>query len=485
MNLHFLLIFISTDQFYVRNLSSASDQSDKLIQIENRLVKKFDYVYLMPFLCALNLIQSFDKTALNFSAVLGIKQDASLSDTEFAWLGSIFYIGYLCFQGPSAYLIQKLPIHQYLGILIVIWGIVLGFTAMGKNFAQLLAFRFFLGVFEAGVFPCTVMLISRFYRRQEQAARIGFIYVFAGIAMSTGGILTFGIGHMNGVMGLKSWQWVMIILGCITVVFGATCFFFMISDPVCIATTPNEFIVIESRSNDNYVFVTQKIKLEHILEALTEWRYYCYMFFSFLVSLQSGALGVFSSIITKGFGFSDLNAILLSMPSGFVNSCCIFIALLSQQRLKNSALHYSACASLFISALGLVLLLVIPLPQAKLAGLYLCYASVVAVIMITASVTNNVSGYTKKIFYNISIVIFATLGSFTGPHLMREDQKPLYIGGLVTYIVADLLSIVLLLVARRDMFKKNKTRLLHQLQKDDDEQLDMTDKQDESFIYRL
>lgn len=30
--------------------------------------------------------------------MLGIKEEASLNDTQFGWLGSIFFIGYLIFQ---------------------------------------------------------------------------------------------------------------------------------------------------------------------------------------------------------------------------------------------------------------------------------------------------------------------------------------------------------------------------------------------------
>lgn len=30
--------------------------------------------------------------------MLGIKEETSLTDTQFGWLGSIFFIGYLIFQ---------------------------------------------------------------------------------------------------------------------------------------------------------------------------------------------------------------------------------------------------------------------------------------------------------------------------------------------------------------------------------------------------
>ena len=102
---------------------------------------------------------------------------------------------------------QKLPLNKYLGCLIVVWGTILGFTSVSKNFSHLLVFRFFLGLFEAAVFPCCLMIMNRLYRKGEQSARIGIYYIAGGLSMSLGGLLCYGIGHMNGLANLRSWQW--------------------------------------------------------------------------------------------------------------------------------------------------------------------------------------------------------------------------------------------------------------------------------------
>ncbi|GAA5812202.1 hypothetical protein MFLAVUS_005652 [Mucor flavus] len=301
--------------------------SDDMMKIEKNLVKRLDYIYVMPCLCMLVIIQFFDKSALNYSSVLGIKEDNNLDDTQFGWLGSIFFIGYLFYQIPNAYFVQKLNLGRYLGTLILTWGAILGLTSVSKNFAHLAVFRFFLGVFEAGVFPCSVMLISRVYRRKEQAARIGTIYFTGGVAMTVGGILSYGIGHMDGIAGMKAWQWVMIILGGATVIFGFICFFLLIDDANHISKSDDERTIIGLRVKDNAVVVTRTINYSQIMEALKESRFYCFAAFSFFVSLQNGALSVFSSIITQGFGYSNLNAILLSIPSGVMDCIFIFIAI--------------------------------------------------------------------------------------------------------------------------------------------------------------
>lgn len=70
------------------------------------------------------------------------------------------------------FLLQRVPISQYISALIILWGLVLAVTAEGKNFSQLAALRFLLGFFEAGIYPCCIMIISTMYRRREQAGRL-------------------------------------------------------------------------------------------------------------------------------------------------------------------------------------------------------------------------------------------------------------------------------------------------------------------------
>lgn len=81
-------------------------------------------------------------------------------------------------------------------------------------------------------------------------------------------------------------------------------FFWLIDDARFIATSEEELTIIEHRIKDNAVIVTREINYQQILESLKECRYYCFSGFSFFVSLQNGALPVFGSIITRGFGYS-------------------------------------------------------------------------------------------------------------------------------------------------------------------------------------
>jgi hypothetical protein len=82
-------------------------------------------------------------------------------------------------------------------------------------------------------------------------------------------------------------------------------------------------------------------------------------------------------------------------------------------------------------------------------------------------------------------MIFYTIGNFAGPQMMVPSQKPLYLGGMIGYMAADALCIILLQYARYTMAKSNKERLENPSDQKVDPTEDMTDRENPHFIYRL
>lgn len=104
-------------------------------------------------------------------------------------------------------MLQRFPVGRYIGVIVFLWGSILACTATGQNFSQMAAMRFLLGFFEAGIYPALTLLVSTFYRRSEQAARLGAFWLCNGIALIVGGLISYGIGRMEYTHGLKNWQW--------------------------------------------------------------------------------------------------------------------------------------------------------------------------------------------------------------------------------------------------------------------------------------
>lgn len=80
-------------------------------------------------------------------------------------------------------------------------------TAWGKNFLQLAVLRVFLGLFEAGTYPGLILIFNTMYRRSEQSACFGFLYLSNGVASIIGSASAVGIVNMGTVHGIKAWQW--------------------------------------------------------------------------------------------------------------------------------------------------------------------------------------------------------------------------------------------------------------------------------------
>lgn len=115
----------------------------------------------------------------------------------------------------------------------------------------------------------------------------------------------------------------------------------------------------------------------------------------------------------------------------------------------------------------------------------MCWSFCAAYVLFLTAIANNVSGYTKKIFYSSVVMVFYTIGNFAGPQMMVDKQKPLYLGGMIGYMAADLIVIVLLQFVRWDMAKENKKRLENPSTETVDVNEDLTDKENPHFLYRL
>ncbi|ORZ18676.1 major facilitator superfamily domain-containing protein [Absidia repens] len=451
---------------------------------EKALVRRLDFFYVMPCIALMNFFQFFDKSALSYSAVLNIMEDTNIDSNQFSWLGSIFYLGYLVFQVPNAVLLQRFPIGRYVGVIIVLWGAVLAVTAAATDFSQLAALRFLLGFFEAGIYPCCLMIISTMYRRREQAGRIGWVYICNGIAMAVGGLIGYGIGHMQGVHGMSGWQWVMIILGCVTILFGIFCFFLLVGDPsaTCISRTPELKAIVAERTRDNAVARTRTIKVAHMIESVKELRFWCFILASMLLNMSNGALGTFSTLITSSFGFERLNSILLTIPSGVADIIYIVIAIYINRRWGWTL--PMAAVLLVWSTVGLILLITIPYAKAKLLGLYMCWGFAAAYVLLLTSLSNNVTGYTKKIFYSSCTIVLYTIGNFSG-NLFPMNQPAPYVKAMIGYCIANAIAIVLLLIAHYSMLRENKRRLASTTERKFDVLDDLTDVENTNIIYRL
>jgi MFS family permease len=146
---------------------------------DRRVLRRIDLV-ILPLMLVVYFLQGLDKATLAYASVFGLIKDTGLVKDQYSWLGSIVYLAQLVMQPILAWLLVRLPIGKFTSVTVLLWGIALSFMAAAHDFGGLLATRFFLGAFEAGVAPSFIAITQMWWRRREQTLRVSYWYAMNG-----------------------------------------------------------------------------------------------------------------------------------------------------------------------------------------------------------------------------------------------------------------------------------------------------------------
>lgn len=141
---------------------------------EHQLGKKLRwkiYFQIMPLFILVYFFQFLDKTLLNYAAVMGVTK--YLKGNEYSNLSTIFYVSYLAMEPFAGICIQKLPVAKFLGVNVIIWGIVVSCHAATKTYAGLMIVRTLLGLCEASAGACLIVITGMWWTKKEQSQLTG------------------------------------------------------------------------------------------------------------------------------------------------------------------------------------------------------------------------------------------------------------------------------------------------------------------------
>lgn len=155
---------------------------------------------------AANLIDSIGN-----AKVAGMATALHLSSGQYSLSIIIFFISYIIFEIPSNLILSKTRPSVYLPIIMVLWGVVACCMSAVQSVKSLLAVRFVLGILEAGFPPGVSLLLSTWYKKDEQAKRFSIFYSAAVLSGAFGGIIAGAItGNLNGLHGIAGWRWLFV-----------------------------------------------------------------------------------------------------------------------------------------------------------------------------------------------------------------------------------------------------------------------------------
>lgn len=100
-------------------------------------------------------------------------------------------------------MLKKLSPRVWLSVCGIGFGLVMVFQGLTHNYGGILATRFFLGLFECGMFPGCFYLLGMWYRRAEAQKRFTFFFCSTSLAGAFGGLLASAIGQSTSFLSLS------------------------------------------------------------------------------------------------------------------------------------------------------------------------------------------------------------------------------------------------------------------------------------------
>lgn len=119
---------------------------------ERKLLAKID-LRVIPVLSVLYLLAFLDRTNVANAAIFGLQKDLGLSATQYSTALTVFFPPYILFEVPSNVLLKKFKAHVWLSGCMFMFGLVTVCQGLVQGYGGLITTRFFLGLFEAGMFP--------------------------------------------------------------------------------------------------------------------------------------------------------------------------------------------------------------------------------------------------------------------------------------------------------------------------------------------
>jgi sugar phosphate permease len=198
--------------------------------IETRVLRKVIW-RLVPFMMLLYMFNYLDRINISV-AKLAMNPDLGMNEKMYGIGTAMFFIGYFFFEVPSNIMLERFGARIWIARIMISWGVVSAAFMFVKGATSFYLMRLLLGATEAGFFPGIVLFLT-YWIPARKRAKVGAIFMtsipLAGVIGQP--LSSWIMESLNGVCGLKGWQWIFIVEGIPTILLGCTVYFFLTEKP--------------------------------------------------------------------------------------------------------------------------------------------------------------------------------------------------------------------------------------------------------------
>ncbi|KAK3692471.1 major facilitator superfamily transporter [Podospora appendiculata] len=402
-------------------------------EAERTVVRKIDWAVL-PILFVMYMLAFLDRSNIGNAQVAGMGRDLGISDREFQWLLTIFYIVYACSEGLTVMWLL-MPPNVWAFLCALLWGLASALQAAAPKtnhgWEYLMVFRLLLAMAEAGFGPGIPYLLSCFYTRAEIGLRIGIFFSAAPLASSFAGALAYTVTRIPG----ESWRWLFLVEGLPTLVMAVVAVKWLPGGP-------NEVRSLSAAQReivrDRLVDQTGSAQVRErdfiwaeARTALMDPTVWCYTLMYFSCNVSFASLPVYFPIILEEAGVQAVNAQGLTVPPYLVSFlACIATTWAADVIRKRGSIVVATSLTGFF---GFALLRV--LPESLWWRYFSLFFATVGVFSTIPNllpwILNNQGTDSARATSIVLINFIGQCGPLLGTRLFPADQAPYHMTGIL------------------------------------------------------
>lgn len=365
---------------------------------------------LIPVMMLMYVVSFLDRANISIAA-LTMNRDLGFSPQAFGFGAGIFFWGYFLFEVPSNLMLERVGARRWMMRICVSWGLISMATAFVWSPTSFAVLRFLLGAAEAGLYPGMILYMTYWF---PQGTRARFIALFlAAVPLSNviGGPLSGWLLDMTG-LGLKGWQWMLLLEGAPSVILGIALLWLL-------PDSPAKAKWLSAREKE---VVAQRLAAEPagalhgFREMLFDRRIWLLMIPDFSIVIALYGVGLWMPQMISAMGFSHLQTgFLVALPYLLAMLAMVLLGLSSDRR-GERAWHVAGAA--LAGAAGVTGAVMTDDPAVTIACFCLAMSGIYAALAVFWTLPTALLRGTAAAAGLALINSFSNLGGFFGPYVM-------------------------------------------------------------------
>jgi ACS family tartrate transporter-like MFS transporter len=327
---------------------------------------------LMPLLVFCYFIAILDRANVGVAA-LTMNHDLGLNASAFGLAAGVFFIPYVLLELPSNLALARFGARIWMARIMFTWGIFAAAHAFIWNAQGLYVVRALLGAAEAGFFPGVVFYLTLWFPSAYRGRIVAAFMIGIPVALVIGTPISSLLLGMNGIAGLKGWQWMFLIEAVPALLVAVAIPFLLPSGPDNATFLSADERVWLRRTLDEEQALRE---LHHgapggLLKALLNPRLLLLALAYYGLTNLNGAVSTFLPLILKEFGLNNVQTgFLAAVPYAFGALGMVVFGRLADRPGRRLTANYACLAIAFV---GLLAAGSTDAPMAKLVAL--CFAA--------------------------------------------------------------------------------------------------------------